>query len=450
MTEPSAHPDPCCDEATLALSRRRLLAAAGITAGAAAVTSFFGDTLRNVAYADTPSATGNVLVVLSLRGAIDGMGVVVPHGDATYYAKRPVIAIPQAKLICADSMFGLHPALTPLQKYWTSGEFAAVTATGMVRPNRSHFAAMEQIEDADPTSTLRQGWVNRLVELGTSADDPLSATFFGSTTSPTLTSGPVDTLAAGEMSSLVLTGADPAYDDASWQAHRKASLASVWGTVPGSVPAATAARLKAGVASGLSIVDRVGPAAATTYAPANGAVYPTAWPATDLGAALEDTARLIKSGVGVETVALDYGSWDFHAGYGAFSSGTSGGMYRNLNALATALDAFLTDLGAERSRVTVVTISEFGRRLSENSANGLDHGWGNMILLFGAGVRGGRYYGTWPTLATPSSALVDDDLQVTTDYRDVLADVIASRFPGRSPSSLFGSDYTRTALGIMS
>ncbi|UDY24967.1 DUF1501 domain-containing protein [Nocardioides sp. Kera G14] len=441
------NPDSCCDEATLVLSRRRLLAAAGLTAGAAAVTSVFGDTLRNVAYAGAPSATGNVLVVLSLRGAIDGMGVVVPHGDPAYYAKRPVIAIPKANLICADSMFGLHPALAPLAKYWTSGEFAAVTATGMIRPNRSHFSAMEAIEDADPTSTLRQGWVNRLVELGSSADDPLSATFLGSTTAPTLTSGSVDTLAADRLADLTLTGAVPGSDDATWQAHRRSSLGSVWNTIPSSVPARTATMLRAGATSALSITSRLTSTATATYAPANGAVYPTAWPATDLGAALKDTAQLIKSGVGVETVALDYGSWDFHTDYGTL---TSGGMARNLTALASALDAFLTDLGTERKRVTVVTISEFGRRLTENSAHGLDHGWGNMMLLFGAGVRGGRYYGTWPTLSTPSSSLVDDDLQVTTDYRDVLADVISSRFPGRSPSALFGSDYTRTTLGLMS
>jgi uncharacterized protein (DUF1501 family) len=105
----------------------------------------------------------------------------------------------------------------------------------------------------------------------------------------------------------------------------------------------------------------------------------------------------------------------------------------------------MRDLGDLRRRVTLVTISEFGRRIKENGNRGLDHGWGNMMLLMGAGVRGGRYYGRWPGLGSGA----DDDLQVTTDYRNVFGEVVARRFPGRSLSAVFpGLSYR--PVGLMS
>ncbi len=119
------------------------------------------------------------------------------------------------------------------------------------------------------------------------------------------------------------------------------------------------------------------------------------WPATGLSDALKDTARLIKADVGTEVVSIDYGSWDMHADYGGT---TSGNMQNMVGGFARSVDAFLRDLGPLRSRVTLVTISEFGRRVAENGNRGLDHGWGNMMLLMGAGVQGGRYYASWPGL----------------------------------------------------
>ena len=89
----------------------------------------------------------------------------------------------------------------------------------------------------------------------------------------------------------------------------------------------------------------------------------------------------------------------------------------------------------------MVTISEFGRRVAENGSKGFDHGWGNMMLVAGAGVKGGQYYGSWPTL--DAAALAEGDLKVTTDYRNVLGEVVSRRFPDRSVSGLFpGLSYS--------
>ena len=103
-----------------------------------------------------------------------------------------------------------------------------------------------------------------------------------------------------------------------------------------------------------------------------------------------------------------------------------------LGAFAASVSAFMSDLGALRSKVTLVTISEFGRRVGPNGNGGLDHGWGTMLLLMGGGVRGG-YHGTWPGLGS----LADGDLAVTTDYRQVLGEVVSKRFPAKSVNQVF-------------
>jgi len=197
------------------------------------------------------------------------------------------------------------------------------------------------------------------------------------------------------------------------------------------------------VRSALATVKQPSPIAQQTVVPQNGAVYPRAFPAVDLSDALKDTAHLIRANVGTEVISIDYGSWDMHSNYGRPGSGE---MHSMIAGFAAELNAFMTDLGTLRSNVTVVTISEFGRRVEENGNQGLDHGWGNMMLVAGAGVKGGQYYGNWPGLA--SGNLLDGDLKVTTDYRNVLGEIVTSRFPGRLATDV-SPNLTYRPLGIM-
>ena len=174
------------------------------------------------------------------------------------------------------------------------------------------------------------------------------------------------------------------------------------------------------------------------YAPANGAGYPD----TELAGALRDVARLIKANVGMRAACVDFGDWDMHAGLGTAVAGQR--MYTHLAELAAALAAFATDLGADGlSTVTLLTLSEFGRRVAENGSRGVDHGHGNAMLLLGGGVRGGRVHGTWPGLAP--AALASGDLAATTDYRAVIGELLQKRcgvgslaevFPGVTPAAL--------------
>ena len=146
-------PNPCCDEFK-GTSRRGFLRGSLALGGAAAMTVAHGTAFTQTSYAATGVAD-QVLVVLSMRGACDGLSLVVPHADPVYYQARPKIAVPSDQLLVKDGFFGLHPALAPLVPLWNAGKMAAVHATGLPVPNRSHFSAMEEVEDADPGSKAR-------------------------------------------------------------------------------------------------------------------------------------------------------------------------------------------------------------------------------------------------------------------------------------------------------
>jgi uncharacterized protein (DUF1501 family) len=413
---------PDYDEARLSLSRRQLVGTA-LAGGAVALGPSLAGTGPQ-AYAVTGRTAktlaapgGSVLVLLSLRGAADGLSLVVPHADPVYYAARPRLAIPAASLLAADAMFGLHPALAPLVPMWNAGTLAAVHATGMATPNRSHFAAMEAIEDAAPGSTERNGWLNRLLgELpGTS---PLQGTAMGNQV-PTSLFGTNPAFVVNRVDNAKVSGTEE-------DGRRLASLKHAW---TGSSPMSRAVR---DAISGAETFGLARDTSAGTPAPA--------YPGTGLGKALSDVSRIVRSGVGAEVITVDQGDWDMHTDAGTLEWGD---MKRNAGDLASSIAAFFADLGPAADRVTLVTLSEFGRRVKENDDYGTDHGFGNVMFVAGAGVRGGRYYGSWPGLQNT----LDGDLLVTTDYRSVLAEVVTRRF-GVSVAQVFPG-FAPQAVGVM-
>jgi len=418
------HPNPaasCCD---FDRSRRNFLRNLGLLAGVGVITSTTGASFMQAAFASTGAAS-NVLLVLSLRGGADGLSLVVPHGDSAYATARPSLAVPSSTLLAKDDMFGLHPKFAPLMPMWTAGSFAAVNAVGLAAPNRSHFAAMEEIEDADPGSVERRGWLNRLVGLD-QVESPVEAAQIGSAIVPTSLYGASPVLAMADIDDMSL----PGRDSSTGHARRVASLTEAW--------AEDSTSLGRGARAALDMSDVFADVAGQPSEPFNGAVYPGG----DLGKSLGDAARLVRADIGAEVITVDAGAWDMHVGVGGVDAGL---LTTAVEELALALNAFFTDLGSLGSRVTVVTISEFGRRVAENANNGLDHGWGNVMLLLGAGVRGGRYHGTWPGLG--DGKLVDGDLAVTNDYRSVLAEVVSSRF-GADVSKVFPG-FRPTPIGAM-
>ena len=422
MTSPtplaSLHPasladgSSCCSEG-LALSRRGLLRGAAALAGA---TTMVGSALVTTAAAAAGPAS-SVLVVLSLRGAADGLSLVVPHGDPAYYAARPRIGIAADRLVNKDAMFGMHPSMAALSPLWQSGRLAAVHATGLPVPNRSHFSAMEEIEDADVGSAARVGWLNRM--LGASVgDSPLQGFNMGGGVLPTSLVGPEPVMAARSVDETTIAG-DDRYDSAHG---RQRSLHTLWDQ--DSSPLGRAMR------STFRALEEFAPVTTTED-------HRSRYPQGDLGDALSQVARVVRGDAGVEVITVDHGDWDMHTDLGNLSWGR---MRSNAAELAGAIAAFFDDLGDQAPKVTLVALSEFGRRVQENANWGLDHGYGNVMLLAGAGVKGGRYYGTWPGLTNT----LDSDVLVTTDYRSVLSEIVATRtgastatvFPGFSPESV--------------
>lgn len=375
--------------------------------------------------ADPPA--GDVLVVVFLRGAADGLNIVVPFGDPAYYRLRPGLAIAppdasnapvSARALRLDDRFGFHPALAPLMPAWEAGHLAALHACGSPDESRSHFLAMELMErglstPAGPAS----GWLARLLtERLPSETAGLSGVAWG-------TSLPRSLAGAGSVSTLqdlsdVRLSASPAGTD---------PLRQVMGTMYADAEGPLGALGR----ESLKVVDRLERVSSLDLAE-------HAYPPTDFGRQLRQTAILLKLQVGLRVVSLDLGGWDTHFAQG----GASGWMARLLGELAAGLAAFLADLGPASQGVSVVVMTEFGRRARENSSLGTDHGHGSVMLLLGHKVAGGRVHAAWPGLED-GQLVGPGDLAVTLDYRHVLAELCLRRlgrtsvtdiFPGFTPS----------------
>ena len=388
MTLPAPHDDPArcgCPESRTPLSRRGLLQLAG-TAGLVTAVTVGG---ARVATAATPAA-GDVLVVLSMRGGMDGLNVVAPLGDPDYARARPSIAVPASVAHRVDAMFGLHPALAPVFPLWAAGRLAAVQAIGQSNPTRSHFAAMAALENAAPGTSVRTGWIDRMVGV-TPGADLFEAAQLGRDTLPASMLGPQPKMAATRLSGVTLPRGGPTV----------AALRSGFSVLAKGPAGATVEATR----RSLDAVEYAGalpPSSARVQdrgEASTGAAAPTsAYPAGRLGEGLRDVARLVKDpGSGIRVASIDYGSWDMHANMGRPDSGW---MRDNLTELATALAAFAADLGPALDRVCLFTISEFGRKVTQNGSDGVDHGHGGLMLVMGGGIRGGKVYGRWPGLGT--------------------------------------------------
>ncbi|MDQ1702693.1 MAG: hypothetical protein QOF57_1945 [Frankiaceae bacterium] len=388
------------------ITRRRFL---GTTAGVAGLGVLGGLTgslaSTQLAFADVGAIDSDVLVVVSLRGGFDGLNAVVPTGDPSYLKWRPTIGVPQSKLVQLDPMFGLHPALAGLKPLYDAGTLAFAHAVGQADPSRSHFAAMEEMERAAPGSSLRTGWIDRVIGV-TGAPSTFTAVSMGGSAAPTSFLGPNPELALSSVDGFTLNGAWDVNERQRW----RTALSALYAGAPATV--AAPARATLGALGATATLQDAG------YTPDGGAVYPS----TELGKALRDIARLIKAGLGLRVAALDCGDWDMHVGMG---DADSGWQQKKLKDVADSFVAFTTDMGAGMSGVTLMTLSEFGRRVEENGSGGADHGHGNAVMMLGGGVIGGKVYGRWPGLAAAN--LVDGDLGGTTDYRTLLAEVLEKR-----------------------
>ncbi|MFZ4519000.1 MAG: DUF1501 domain-containing protein [Microthrixaceae bacterium] len=424
-------------------SRRGFLGVVAAGAGALAWSS----TGSQMAFA-TPAApaTGDVVVLVFLRGGADGLNLVAPFQMPTYRALRPTLRVKDPgeftnpagvaglPLVAGGAVgsfplsgtFALHPGMEALHAgAWSAGHLAVVHAAGLPAAessSRSHFDAERMVEAGSATASVTNGFLNRYLT-GVPGLDRLGAVGRGSTL-PASLRGPARSFSMASIAGFGVRGF-------SNTTRARTALVSLYDRGSGLLGD-----------TGADTLDVVGLLAALPAdpGPQNGAVYGT----DDLSTSLRETARLIRADVGLRAVAIDAGGWDTHGEQGVPED--PNGYFRfRAGRLANALQAFYTDLGTAMDEVTLVSVSEFGRTIDENGSGGTDHGRAGAMFVLGRKVRGG-VHGAFPDAITQGP---EGDLAVLNDYRQVMWEVLSVRGGATDRAAVFPTFRPGSPLGVV-
>ena len=353
------------------------------------------------------SGRRKTVIAIFQRGAVDGLNMIVPYGERNYYDLRPTIAIskPEAgnaeAALDLDGFFGLHPAMSSLKPFWERKQLAIVHASGSPDNTRSHFDAQDYMESATPgRKGTPDGWLNRYLQ---SKTDPQRSVFRAVSLTqqmPRILQGSAPTLAISNLNDFAIrAGRSSANVQGGFEAIYAQSVNDLLGGTGKETFEA------------VNYLKKVNPG---QYRPENGAQYPR----TAFGNSLLQIGQLVKSQIGLEVAFTDIGGWDTHVNQG----NARGQLALRLQDFSNGIAALATDLGKRMDDVLILTMSEFGRTVRENGNRGTDHGHANAMLLIGNNVRGGQVHGKWPGLK--SDQLYEGrDLHLTTDFRDVFAEV---------------------------
>jgi uncharacterized protein (DUF1501 family) len=372
------------------------------------------------AMAASPRLGGKKLIVIFQRGGVDGLNVVVPFGEKDYYTYRPTIAVPApskeaVSALDLDGFFGLHPSLRPLLPFYQEGNMAIVHASGSPHETRSHFEAQDYMESAAPgAKRVQDGWLNRYLA---ATPDPAASTFRGVALSPVLPrtlAGPAPTLALGSLTSETADAARSMYE-------------ALYDEESNSLLSGTSNEM-------FDAMKQLKEANPAQYEPAAGVQYANNQP---FARSLRQVAQIIKADLGLEVAFVDVGGWDTHSNQGSVQAGR---LPVGLTQYGAAIAAFYRDLGDRMEDVVILTMSEFGRTARENGNAGTDHGKANVMFLLGGSVKGGKVYADWPGLAR-EQLNENRDLAMTTDFRDVFAEVLVRHLEVKNPSVVF-PDYS--------
>jgi uncharacterized protein (DUF1501 family) len=380
--------------------------------GTAALPSFL---TRAALGAADPGIRTKRLVVIFQRGAADGLNIVVPHGEPSYYAMRPTINIPKKSVLDLDGFFGLHPAMSPFQPLWKQKHLAIVHAAGSPDPTRSHFDAQDFMESGTPgIKGTGDGWLNRALRDLAPDQSAFRAIALGPSL-PRILSGKERAVAVNNLNDFSVGGKNPngAPMSNTFEAMYDHSVDTV---------------LHGTGQETFDAVKTLKAADPAHYPPAANANYPRG----RFGDSLKQLAQLIKANLGVQVAFADIGGWDHHVNEGS----TQGQIANVLGDFSQSIAAFWTDLGDLGEDTVVVSMSEFGRTARENGNRGTDHGHANVMFVLGGPVQGGKVYGRWPGL--DQSLLYEGrDLAVTTDFRLVLSEVVSQYLGNKDLRTVF-------------
>ncbi len=368
--------------------------------------------------------SSDTLVVIYLRGGNDGLNTVVPYADADYYRLRPTVNVPRpgtaGGALDLDGFFGLNPALAPLQPLYQSARLAVVQAAGFKQLSRSHFECQDRMERATlDLNAVSSGWLNRHLDT-VGLGETFQAVGMGRSVQQALR-GPAPVIGLAAISEFTIRTSS----------QRKGEIMNAFASLYDD-----ASLLASSSSQALAAVDELAEAAPGSIAVEGGASYPT----TTFGNQMKEVAQLVKGGLGLQYACVDLGGWDHH-------DNEVEELPPLLDELAKTLLAFDTDLGARMANVTVVAMTEFGRRARENASRGTDHGAGSLMLLLGGGVVGRTVYRDWPGLSDVK--LYNGDLDVTTDYRTVLAEILDKRMGGTDLAKVFPGFTSTATLGAL-
>lgn len=371
----------------------------------------------------TPQAliTGNgdqrqTLVVVFLRGGADGLALVPPIEEDTYHKARPRLRLDKKDAVKLDGFFALHPQLAELGPAFSDGDLAIVHGAGSEDQTRSHFEAQDLMEHG---GIVAGGWLGRFLRARPApASGALACVAVGKALPECLLGAPTVTVMQS-LDDFSLGAKSPGLQD---QLERLYAMES--------------GQLGLAARDTFDALQRIDAMRSTPYSPADGASYGT----DDFSVGLRQLARLIKADVGLEAASIDLDGWDSH-----FTQKTL--VDPLATRLAKGLAAFRKDLGSRMATTTVVVMTEFGRRVRENSAFGTDHGRGSVMFVLGGGVRGGRIHGPWPGL---EDNLLEGpgDLPVLNNYRNVLAPILERHGAARDSLARIFPDFTVAPLPL--
>ncbi len=413
------HGEPGMQRVVTPVTRRAFMRGGAMAVvGTAAIPAFL--TRSVLAQATEAQARGKKLVVIFQRGAADGLNVVVPYREPSYYQYRPNIGIPQNAVIDLDGFFGLHPAMASLKPLWDQGHLAIVHATGSPDPSRSHFDAQDFMESGTPgVKATPDGWLNRALQAEDQAcpecsHTPFRAVALGAEIPRTL-EGRIEAVALDNIRDFGIEGGG------AQSSLTSASFAAMYDDSTDSVLHGTGQET-------FEAVKMLKAADPAKYTPVAGADYPGG----AFGNNLKQIAQLLKANLGVEAAFADIGGWDTHQNQG----NVEGQLAGRLTEFSKGLAAFWTDMGDQAGDIVLVTMSEFGRTCRQNGTGGTDHGHANVMFALGGPVQGGKVYGKWPGLS-PEQLYQGRDLAITTDFRQVLAEAAFKTLGSRNLELVF-------------
>jgi uncharacterized protein (DUF1501 family) len=407
------------------MNRRFFIKSGGVALASFGLMNAAPSFLQRTVFAQTRERiTGGrrkTLIAIFQRGAVDGLNMVVPFGEAAYYDQRPSIAIPKPAAgnaeaaVNLDGFFALHPSLAPFKSLWDSKRLAIIHAAGSPDNTRSHFDAQDYMESATPgVKSTPDGWLNRYLQSKHDPENSLFRAVSMTQTTPRVMQGKAPTLAISNLADFTIRAGQNS-------ANVQGGFEAIYDETVNDVLGGTGKETFEAV----NYLKKVNPA---QYEPQNGALYPR----TPFGNSLLQIAQLIKGGVGLEIAFTDIGGWDTHV-----NEGSARGQLGNLlQQFSNGISALYMDLGQRMDEVVILTMSEFGRTVKENGNRGTDHGHANAMFVVGNGVRGGKVYGQWPGLKN-DQLYEGRDLALTTDFRDVFAEIAQKHLGAANLNAIF-------------